>query len=341
MPTQISSLDRAPVGGVRLEPMFGRHETFAPRAGWFKKVYDGVKANPDVFKDADATLALGVGKNMVRSMRFWAGAAALVAPRRVSRTERLRPTHLADVIFADDGWDPYLENPSTLWLLHWEMMGPGAHLPVWHFAFTDLQQPDFTTDTLSADALKGLSSLYGIEKAISPASVRRDAECLIHTYARRLSDRVLIDDSLACPFRTLGIIESVAGRAGRYRFSGGRKAGLDDDMILFAALNFAAVNAPGSHSVSIGRLARAPMSPGKVFKLDEDTLLEALSRAAVRNRHVTVVDTAGVSALQFAKDPDPLAVEVLNTHFRPNQKRLLHLRDDSVSNPEPDEELDA
>jgi hypothetical protein len=309
--------------------MFGRHETFAPRAGWFKKVYDGITANPDVFRGDDATLTLGVGKNMVRSMRFWAGAAGLVVPRRVSRNETLRPSHFAGAFFPDDGLDPFLENPSTLWLLHWRLMGSGCHLPVWHFAFTDLQHSEFTVDMLAGEAEKASSTLYGFERQIAPTSVRRDAECLIHTYARRLTDRMLLDDSLACPFRLLGLMESAPGRAGAYRFAVGPKSTLHDDIILFAALDFAAVHARGNHSISIGRLTRSPMSPGRVFKLDEDSLLEALNRAARRSHHLTVVDTAGVSALQFSGDAEGLAVRALNAHFKSAHRRLLHLREES------------
>src|SRR5215204_5205540 len=129
---------------LRLEPMFARHETFAPRVGWFKKIYDGVRADPHVFLREDATLTLGVGKNMVRSMRFWAGAAGITTPRRISKKEQLRPSHFAETILADDGWDPFLENASTLWLLHWRLLSNGCQLPVWHYAFSDLTLPEFS-----------------------------------------------------------------------------------------------------------------------------------------------------------------------------------------------------
>jgi len=314
-----------------LVPMFARHETFAPRLGWFKKTFDGVRANGAVFRTEDATLTLGVGKNMVRSMRFWAGATGLVVPRRLDRSEELKPSHFAEVVFSDDGWDPFLENPSTLWLLHWRMLSPGSQLPLWHFAFTDLSQPEFTIDSLTADAAKSIPVLYGFEKAVATTSIRRDSECLVHTYARRVDGRVLFDDSLACPFRTLGILELVPARAGLYRFKVGRKVGLHDDIILFAALEFAARQGSAGRSISIGRLLRSPMSPGRIFKLDEDSLLQALTRATQNREHLTTVDTAGVTALQFGEDPELLALKVLNSHFRSSgsSKRMVHLREEA------------
>lgn len=49
---------------------FSGHETFQCRHLWLKKGYDFVKANRS-FNDEDAVLILGVGKNMVNSIRFW------------------------------------------------------------------------------------------------------------------------------------------------------------------------------------------------------------------------------------------------------------------------------
>ena len=56
------------------KPGFGLHQTFPPRFGWLKKAYDGVQENPAIFSDQDATVELGVGKNMVEAIAFWAVA---------------------------------------------------------------------------------------------------------------------------------------------------------------------------------------------------------------------------------------------------------------------------
>ncbi|MGB3507947.1 MAG: DUF4007 family protein [Microcoleaceae cyanobacterium] len=51
--------------------VFARHETFHQRFGWLKKGFDAAQNNPEVFLKEDATVHLGVGKNMVRSIRYW------------------------------------------------------------------------------------------------------------------------------------------------------------------------------------------------------------------------------------------------------------------------------
>jgi len=299
---------------ILLEPMFARHETFAPRFAWFKKTYDQVLETPEVFSAHDATLRLGVGKNMVRSMRFWAGATELVRPRRPTRAERLQVTELARVLLSDDGWDPYLELPATAWLVHWRLFASGCHLPVWWYAFNDYRQSDFTVPTLAAEATRAIPALYNLREPVLN-SVRRDVECLTHTYVRRTGNDLAPEDAFACPFRILGLIEAEPDRNGVYRFRNGAKANLPPEILLFAALDFAAGHRTTARSISIGRLTRGSGSPGRVFQLDEDSLLESLDGATRKIEGVRVTATAGVNALIFHGDAASLAVNVLNSYY--------------------------
>ena len=60
------------------KPTFARHETFHPRYGWFRKAYAFVAEDPRIFVAKDAPVRIGVGKNMVRAIRFWGLAAKLI-----------------------------------------------------------------------------------------------------------------------------------------------------------------------------------------------------------------------------------------------------------------------
>ena len=66
---------------MRLNPntvSFGRHESFLLRFGWISKGLGALKDDPAVFSQEDATVTLGVGKNMVASIRHWLQGARLV-----------------------------------------------------------------------------------------------------------------------------------------------------------------------------------------------------------------------------------------------------------------------
>src|SRR5438874_559646 len=96
---------------------FSGHETFQCRHLWLKKGYDYVFDNRS-FGSEDAVVSLGVSKNMVNSIRYWMKAFNLV-----DKNEQL--TAFASKLLAEGGWDPYLEDEGSLWLLHYHLVKSG------------------------------------------------------------------------------------------------------------------------------------------------------------------------------------------------------------------------
>lgn len=90
---------------------FSGHESFYCKSLWLKKGYDFISENRD-FNAPGAVVELGIGKNMVSSLRFWMRAFGLF--------DEGRPTLIADYLFDNEnGRDPYIEDLGTLWLLHY------------------------------------------------------------------------------------------------------------------------------------------------------------------------------------------------------------------------------
>ena len=120
--------------------VFARHETFHPRFGWLKKGFDRAAQNPNIFLAEDAPVQLGVGKNMVRSIRYWCNAFDLL--------EEDRPTDSGQALLGESGWDPYLEDPASLWLLHWQLLQPPCYATTWDFSFNHFRPVEFTYEDL-------------------------------------------------------------------------------------------------------------------------------------------------------------------------------------------------
>ncbi len=90
---------------------FSGHETFPVRYAWLPKAVQHLRRNPELFtNDDEALVTLGVGKNMVHAVRHRGQAFGMIEP-----TGR-KVTTLGDKLLGADGWDPYLEDPGTLWL---------------------------------------------------------------------------------------------------------------------------------------------------------------------------------------------------------------------------------
>ena len=215
---------------------------------------------------------------MVNAIRYWGLAFKILEQKPNPERPRLPltvPSAFGLQLLGDDGWDPFLEDPASLWLLHWKLLSPKCHAPVWWVAFNDFTAIQFTESQLTTHVLE-LAAAAGWP-AVVEASVKKDVDCMIRTYTVRRHGRQGLDDILDCPFRELGLMEAAVGEEGRnWRFVVGEKPGLPDDIVAHAALEFAALSGGGARSISIARLAHDPGSPGAAFRLNETALFDAL-----------------------------------------------------------------
>ena len=298
------------------EPTFARHETFHPRYGWFRKAYAAAAEDPLVFTQPDAPVILGVGKNMVRAIRFWGLAAKVIvedpaAPNR--RTSGLLPTRLGHALFGELGWDRYMEDPGTLWLLHWLLLAPRSRLPVWWLAFNGFSAVEFTEGELTdAISLQLENSTWSVPHL---SSIHKDVTALLRTYAPRESaGRRNIDDVLDCPLRDLRLI----GRAeatNRFRFSVGAQASLPSEVLAYAVLDWVVRSGNGGTTVTLGRLASESGSVGHAFKMNETELLAALEPAVAKTDGLDLATPTGAVQLSWSVPPEEAAVRLLNDYY--------------------------
>ena len=303
-------------------PTFARHETFHPRYGWFRKAYDAAARDPGIFTHEDAPTEIGVGKNMVRSIRFWGLAAKLIVedPRRADRrTPSVVPTRFGHALFGQSGWDRFMEDPGTLWLLHWRLLAPPSRLPVWWLAFNEFSAVEFDDDDLESAAATHVEAAAGW-KTPHRSSVKKDVSALLRTYAPaerakgRPGRRAALDDILDCPLRELRLI----GRSeatGRHRFSLGPKPTLPPAVVAFALLDYIARTGTGGKTATLSRLAGEPGAPGCAFKLNESELLAAVEPVVEQTDYLDLVRPTGASQLAWSEEPAVIAMSILEDHY--------------------------
>lgn len=303
------------------EPRYvvGAHETFAFRTGWLKKGYDAVREDGFAFTRDDAVVRLGVGRNMVRSIRFWCLATRVVEETpRPTGSKPLQNTPIGDRLLADDGWDPYLEDPASLWLIHWLLVTNPMRASAWWYLFATYPDNEFTKPQL-------VSFLQSVverqQQPISPASIARDVDCLLRTYTPAAHAATSIPEaSYDCPLADLELIRP-ADTDGVYRFRIGKKETLPAPVIGFALLQFLRARVPYRRSVALHDCLYAPSSPGQAFRLDEDSLLDALEELASHDSiPIDIVETAGVSQvflhIERAEEIDEIAIVLLEEYYR-------------------------
>ncbi len=297
--------------------VFARHETFHPRYGWFRKAYATAAANERGFTAEDAPVAIGVGKNMVRSIKFWGLAAKIIIPDRDSANKRspgMIPTRFGHSMFGPDGWDPYMEDPGTVWLLHWMLLARKSLLPVWWLAFNELHAVDFEDDILTG-AITAQIEAAGTWPMPHHSALEKDVSALLRTYAPAVkTSRTSFDDLLDCPMRELGLIVRSAA-TGNHRFVLGRKPTLPDEIVAAAVLDYLSRCRQGGRTVTLAHLANEPGSPGRAFRLGEQDLHVALGRIAKNQPSMELLATTGAQQVAWTTPAAEIAVAVLNEYY--------------------------
>ena len=305
------------MGVAVVQHSFSGHETFPFRYPWLKKGFDAALDDGDIFLRDNAITTLGVGKNMVRSIRHWCLAAGVLAENRDGGTA-LRPTDLGTLLLADDGLDPYLEDPATLWVLHWQIASSRGRAATWFWTFSHFHEPEFTREALTSALFKWAQTLPG--KQVAESSLKRDVEVFLRTYVpSRQSRGGIAEDSLDCPLVELGLITQPSdGHA--YRFRRGAQHGLPDGILLYAVLRFWEAFSPTAETLALHDLARQPGSPGRLFKIDESSLVERLEGVERQTEgSLSYGETAGLRQLYRRKCLD--AHEVLADAYATGGRR--------------------
>lgn len=284
------------------EPQFSGHETFPLRYSWLKKVYDAVverasdPLNRLIFSAEDAISNFGVGKNMVRAMRYWALAARILEG---STKGPYRATALGKALFAQpDGWDPFIEDPATLWLIHWHLASNPLPATTIYFVFNHFHAATFYRSQLTDEIQRYCDSINYSSK-IAPATLKRDVDCFLRTYSARLSSE---EDSLDSLLAELSLIRPI-GKQDGFVLARGAKPTLPDAVFLYGLISFGCTRG-ASRVCSVESLLHEPSSPGRIFLLDEEALLDRLSNIERLSRdRIAWSETAGLRQIIFRVDP--------------------------------------
>jgi len=274
-------MSQTPFLSTDYRPHFTGHETFPLRYGWLKKAHDEVlssdysKDNRSVFIDDDAIARFGVGKNMVSSMRHWATSVEILEDDH--KTGIIQPAALGEELFGTtttEGLDPYLENPASLWLIHWQLCNQPKKT-TWQYVFNYFPGSHFDR-THIVDGLEKLAN----EKSwgrISSATIKRDVECFVRSYvAKPLTNKTTPEDTLESPLAELGLIKAIGKREG-FRLVRGSKPTLGNGVFLYTLVDFWTSSRFASvNQLPFESIVHDPGSPGRIFLLDENELATRL-----------------------------------------------------------------
>jgi hypothetical protein len=296
-----------------LKLSFSGHETFVFRHSWLKKAVDAVAEDPEVFTRDTAIVTLGVGKNMVRSIRHWGLATGILAEEPKSRGTRLAVSEFGNQVMGASGFDPYLEDPSTLWLLHWNILRQEQRCTTWQYVFNRFHSAEFT---------RGMLTQFVRDEArradagdLAENSIKRDVEVFLRTYVGSSDMRGsgLGEDAFDCPLSELDLIEARQG-SDLYQLQRNPKPTLADHAFLYALCDFWNGISKTQQTLAFSDIAYRKGSPGTVFRLDENSIADRLERLdSLTKGKLAYTETAGLR--QVYKHGEISPKELLDEHY--------------------------
>lgn len=258
---------------------FSGHETFTCKSLWLKKGYDFLKEGHR-FVDDDAVIFLGVGKNMVSSIRFWLRAFGL--------TVADRPTRLANLLFDDAvGLDPFTENLNTLWLLHYQLVKSQV-ASLYNLMFLGVQRNTkiFTRDQVQT-YVKRMCSVPEQKNVYNENTVKKDIGVFLSNYVMPSSTKSLEDfNALMIDLGMIRILDKkcVFGQTDPSRIA--------PEVILYALIDYSGED----KTISLNQLQDIAL----IFGLSLPDLIIILQQLASKyHDQLVYTDNAGVRNIQF------------------------------------------
>lgn len=277
--------------------VFSGHETFHCKNLWLKKGYDFVK-NGGKFTD-EACVELGVGRNMVSSIRFWLKAFGIIN----LQTEKV--TEIADFLFDENtGNDKYLESETSLWILHY-LLVINNYSSIYSIIFNDFRKlkPEFDKINLSMYVSE-------INSSINHNTLSKDFSVFLRTYySKNGKDK---EDSFSGLFSDLELIHEIKKKdtSSKFSISNSKDQNIPVELILFIILE----NKNYGNSISFKDLYSEFNSVGNIFAFNSNQLESKLIDISEKYTDIIYSNDAGIKELQF-KNGKPNSLQILKGHY--------------------------
>lgn len=278
--------------------VFSGHESFPCKTLWLKKGYDFVVHNKD-FNNPEAVIDLGVGKNMVASIRYWLKVFGLC--------QNEQPTWLGNYLFNDeDGRDLYMEDLATLWILHFHLVF-NQDATLYNLFFCGYQKGH---TQFEREQIVTYVKLHMIEankqNVFNENTVKKDVSVLIQNYA--LPRKYQSNEDFSSLLIDLDLIrQNTEGKGYYINIDGKRKVAKEIFMYALLVLK----EQEGDNTISYDTVQD---KVGLTFCMQDYETIEMLKQLANEySDYMSYNDNAGIRMIQFTQNLGK--EQVLNDYY--------------------------
>ena len=258
-----------------------RHGSFSIREGWFEKAIDSIKDNDkSVFGKENGVATLGIGANMVTSLRYWLIASEVIMEKNSMFTE------FGKLLVE---YDPYLDSDFSWWMIHQHLASNFKGAPIFNIVFNRFNIKNFTKETMNQFVLNYMQE-NGIDMSNS-SQVDADTTVLLKTYIKERVNNP--EDNLNSPLGKLGLLKK--NSEGLFNFTQPSYEVLPYQVVYYGLLSCLDEDEM-KNGINIDDLINKENSPSRIFKLDKNLLYLYLNDMR-QSEIVTINKTAGLNML--------------------------------------------
>ena len=256
--------------------VINKHGSFYMRSGWGTKIIDAVSNYPEIFSPANEQKAIdniGLGRIMIKALRYWAGAMGLCTEEKGSAGIVLKPTKEFEIIAE---LDRYFQRNETLLLMHRNLANNIDEATAWYWLFNEWKGESIDKEAF-IEAFQPFLSINGM--SVRQNAVEKEYNCLRSTYITDKSfDLQTIMDEDTYPF--LGPIHMLEQDGKKMKKRHLSKADVPAELLVYSiAKDNMQDGSERGKQVSIDKLTEERGQVGKYFSLSYSKMIEILLEA--------------------------------------------------------------
>lgn len=283
---------------------YGQHQSFYLRDRWLNKAIRHLRNDERFFYDKEAFEKMGLGKNMVQSLRYWVVATGVV--EEVFNEERKKIHLITDFGELIYQYDKFIKFQDTAAILHYHMCRKQEPSTAWFWFFNFLKETIITKDLLSQEFINWVNE--NEQKTFSHNSLKKDIECLVKLYTAGQSN-IDPEEVIQSPLSKLNILEEKKGIIIKRNLPI-PKVGLT--ALMYILLDYKSIN--HIDTVSVDELVNNSGLWGKVFNMNRTTIVNALTELSMKKSHP--VNFVRTNNLDLIRIPNGEPLEFLKEEFK-------------------------
>lgn len=260
--------------------VINKHGSFYLRSGWGTKIIQAVEADDMIFSPAneqEAVDRIGLGRVMIKALRYWADASGLTTEDKVQGGIVERKTALFDLLETNDR---YFQKPGSLLLLHRNIALNEESATAWYWAFNEFDKQAFTKE----EFVEGLHYFLAVnEMSIKKAAVDKEFNCFKNTYLaeKKFDIKTVMDEDTYPFFGSLHLLRVNEDK--KFEKTYLTKAEMPLHILIYAIAKDNPEESSHRGQVSIDKIMEEKRQVGKYFPMRYSKLIDMLLEAENKN----------------------------------------------------------